>query len=125
MAGCNSVECNMYPNLSATPSNEQQFRLNKINEVKDYFVAEIKEGELMSKSLSKYIASFDYFDKLLIVLSLTTRSISIVSFATVIGAPAGLMIISSSLAFSITTGIVKKLLKATRNKKKNKIKLLC
>ena len=37
--------------------------LNKINEIKDYFVAEIKERKLMSKRLSKYIASFDYFDK--------------------------------------------------------------
>ena len=36
----------MYPNLSPIPSNEQQFRLNKINEIKDYFVAEIKEREL-------------------------------------------------------------------------------
>ena len=84
------AECNMYLNLSATPSNEQQFRLNKINEIKDYFVAEIKERELMSKRLSKYIASFDYFDKSLIVLSVTTGSISIASFATiVIGAPVG------------------------------------
>ena len=124
MAGCNSVECNMYPNLSATPSNEQQFRLNKINEVKDYFVAEIKERELMSKRLSKYIASFDYFDKSLIVLSVTTGSISIASFSTVIGAPAGMTSTISSLAFSITTGIVKKLLKTTRNKKKHKIVLL-
>ena len=124
MAGCNSVECNMYPNLSATPSNEQQFRLNKINEVKDYFVAEIKERELMSKRLSKYIASFDYFDKSLIVLSVTTGSISIASFSTVIGPPAGMTSTISSLAFSITTGIVKKLLKTTRNKKKHKIVLL-
>ena len=37
--------------------------LNKINRTKDCFVAEIKERELMSKRLSKYIASFDYFDK--------------------------------------------------------------
>ena len=51
---------NIYPNLSAIPSNEQQFRLNKINEIKDYFIAEIKERELMSKRLSKYIASFDF-----------------------------------------------------------------
>ena len=43
--------------------NDQQFRLNKINEIKDYFVAEIKERELMSKKLSKYMAFFDYFDK--------------------------------------------------------------
>ena len=60
---CNSIET---PNL-----NNQQFRLNKINEIKDYFIAEIKERELMSKRLSKSIASFDYFGKYLIVLSAT------------------------------------------------------
>ena len=51
----------MYLNLSATPSNEQQFRLNKINEIKDYFDAEIKEREIMSKRLTKYIAFFIFF----------------------------------------------------------------
>ena len=124
MVECNSIEHNfretpnMYPNLSANTSNDQQFRLNKINEIKDYFIAEIKERELMSKRLSKYIASFDYFDKSLIVLSVTTGSISIASFATVIGAPVGIISASFSLAFSISTGIIKKLLKTTRNKKK-------
>ena len=72
----------------------------------------------MSKRLSKYNVSFDYFDKSLIVLSVTTGSISIASFSTVIGPPAGMTSTISSLAFSITTGIVKKLLKTTRNKKK-------
>ena len=117
---------NIYPNLSVIPSNEQQFRLNKINEIKDYFVAEIKERELMSKRLSKYIASIDYFDKPLIVLSTTTGSISTASFATVIGAPVGIVSASFSLAFSISTGTIKKLLKATRNKKKkhNKVVIL-
>ena len=118
------AECNMYPNLSATPSNEQQFRLNKINEIKYYFVAEIKERKLMSKRLSKYIASFDYFDKSLITLPVVTGSISIVSFATVIGAPVGMMSARCSLAFSVTTGIVKKLFKRTRNKKKKLIVIL-
>ena len=80
----------------------------------------------MSKEFSKYIASFNHFEKSLIVLSVTTGSISIASFATVIGAPAGMASASFSLAFSITTGIVKKLLKTTRNKKKkhNKIAML-
>ena len=124
MAECNSH--NIYPNLSKTPSNEQQFRLNKINEIKDYFIAEIRERELMSKNLSKYIASFEYFDKSLIVLSVATGSISIASFATAIGAPVGIMSASCSLAFSITTGFVKKFLKTIRNKKKkhNKIVML-
>ena len=46
---------NIYPNLNVTPlSDQQQFRLNKINEIKDYFVAELKERELMSK---KYLAN--------------------------------------------------------------------
>ena len=122
MAECNSHETpNMCPNLSATllsaaPLNDQQqFRLNKINEIKDYFVAEIKEKELMSKRFSKYIASFDNFDKSLIVLSVTTDSISTASFAAVIGAPVGKTSETFSLAFSISTGIVKKTVK--NNKK--------
>ena len=116
---------NMYPNLSTNTSNEQQFRSNKINEMKDYFIAEIKERKLMSKTFSKYIASSDYFDQSLIVLSVATGSIYIASFATVIGAPVGMMSASCSLAFSITTGFVKMFLKTTRNKKKhNKIVML-
>ena len=80
----------------------------------------------MSKRLSKYIASFDYFDKPLIVLSVTTGSISIASFAAVTGAPVGIRSASFSLVFSISTGIVKMLWKTTRNKKKkhNKVVML-
>ena len=62
-------ECNshcMYPNLSANMSNDQQFRLNIRNEIKDYFIAEIRERELMRKNLSKYIASPGYLDKSLL-----------------------------------------------------------
>ena len=127
VAGYNSHEpLNMDPNLSVALSNEHQFRLNKINEIKDYFVAEIKERELMTKRLSKYIASFHYFDKSLIVLSVTTGIISIASFVTAIGIPVRMMSASCSLAFSVTTEIIKKLLKTTRNKKKkhNKIVML-
>ena len=70
----------------------------------------------MSKRLSKYIASFDYFDKSLMVLYVATGSISIAPFATVIGAHVGIISASCSLTFSITTGFVKKILKAIRNK---------
>ena len=108
----------MYPNLSPNLSDDKQFRLNKINEIRDYFVAEIKKRESMSKRLSKYIAFFGYFDKSLIVLSVTTDSISIASFATVIGAPVGIASASYSLAFSISTGLIKKLVKTTRSKNK-------
>ena len=116
----------IYPNLAANIWIEQQFRLNKINETKDYFLAEIRERELISKNISKYIASLDYFDKSLNVLSILSGSISIASFATVIGAPAGIIGASCGLTFSITSGFIKKFLKTIRNKKKkhNKIVML-
>ena len=56
--------------------------------LKIIFLAEIRERELIIKNISKYIASLDYFDKSLNVLSILSGSISIASFATVIGAPA-------------------------------------
>ena len=105
--------------------NNQQFSLNKISEIEDYFIAEIKERELMSKKISKYISFFDYFDKSLIVLSVRRDVVSIASFATVIGAPVGIKSANLSLSFSLCTGLVKKLLKVTRNKKRSIIKLLC
>ena len=124
MVECNSVERpNICPNLNEIPMRDQQhLKLNKINEIKDYFVAEIKKRELMSKRLSKYIAFCDYFDKSLIVLSATSSSISIASFATVIGTPVGIASASLSLTFSLFTGIVKKLLKTTQREKLLRIK---
>ena len=100
--------------------------MKKISEIEDYFITEIEERELMSKKLRKYISFFYYFDKSLIVLSVTSASISIASFATVMGIPIGITSASLSLTFSLCTGLVKKLLKATRNKKKkhNKIVML-
>ena len=92
---------NIYPKLNVNISNEQQFRLNKINEIKDYFLAEIRERELISKNLSKYIASFEYFNKSLIFLSVLTSSISIASFVSVIGAPTGIIGAIYGLPFSI------------------------
>ena len=67
--------------------------------------------------LSKHIASFDYFDKSLIVLSVTTGSISIESFATVIGAAVGIASVSVSLAFSIFVETVEKTVKNNKKQK--------
>ena len=116
------VECIEAPNVYS--NDQQQFRVNKTNEIKDYFIEEIKERELMSKRLSKYITSFVYIDKSLIVLSATSGSISMASFATVTGTPVGKASASFSVAFSLSTGHVNKLLKTTRNKKKKHHKIV-
>ena len=71
----------------------------------------LEKENKMSKRVSKYIASFDYFNESLIVLSTTSGSISIVSFATVIVAPVGIASASFSIAFSMSTEIVKKTVK--------------
>ena len=88
---CNSIKCNSIEpieNNSADTSNlnNQQLRLNKISKMEDYFIGEIKERELMSKKLSKYFSFSYYFDKYLIVLSVTCDGV-VTFFAAVIAAP--------------------------------------
>ena len=122
MVEINSIECNSVKSLehnsfNTSNRNNQRFRLNKVSEIADYFITEIKERELMSKKLSKYISFFDYFDKFFIVLSVTVGSISITSFATLIGIPVGITSASLSLGSSLCTGLLKKLLKQPEIKK--------
>ena len=77
----------------------------------------------MVKKLSKCIAAFDYVDKILIVLSATRGGVSIISFLSVIGVPAGIASAIFTLVFSLTAGIIKKVLQI-RNKKKKHNKTL-
>ena len=119
----NSIET--HSNLDAIPLSDQtKFRLDVINKIKDYFNTETQERKAMGKKLSKYITAFDHIDKTLIVLSATSGGISIFSFTSVVGVPAGLASASFTLAFSLTTGIIKKLLKITRKKKKKHNKIV-
>ena len=67
--------------------------------------------------LVKYVTSFNHIDKILIILSATSGRVSIISFSTVIGAPAGIASASLTLVFSLTIGIVKKLLRYNKKEK--------
>ena len=110
MVEISSVESIEHNSIDTSNLNNQQFTLNKTNKIENYFLAEVKERELMSQRLSNYIAPFDYFDKSLIALSATSGSISIASFATVTGIPVRIASASLSLTFSLCAGLVKKLL---------------
>ena len=70
--------------------------------------------------INKYVAAFDYIDQALIVLSAASGGVSIISFTTNVGAPVGIASASLTLFFSLSTGIVKKLLNITRKKKEEK-----
>ena len=97
-------------------SEQTKFRLDEISKIKNYFIKEINQRKSCSKS--KYVAAFDYIDKILIVLSAATGGVSICSFTSIVSAPVEIASARFTLIFSITTGITKKLLNITRKKKK-------
>ena len=98
-------------------SDQTKFRLYEIKEIESYFINEINERKSYNKKLSKYVTTFDYIDKVLIISSAATGGVSIFSFTSIIGAPVGIASASFTLAFSLTTGIITKLLNTTRKKK--------
>ena len=95
-----------------------KYRLDEINKRKDYFNAEIKERKNIVKKISKYIVAFDYADKVFITLSALFDTLSIASYATIVGIPVGIAGASLTLIFIVTTCVVKTLLNITRKKKK-------
>ena len=105
-------------------SEQTKFRLDEISKIENYFIEEINQRKSCSQKLNKYITTFDYIDKILVVLSATSGGVSIISFLSVIGASAGIASASLTLIFSLTTGIVKKSMNVTRNKKKKHDKIL-
>ena len=117
-------ECNSSEIDKTNLTELTKIRLDKITEIENYFHEQINKRKLCSKKLSKYVAAFNYIDKILIVLSATTGGVSICSFTSVVGAPVGIASASFTLIFSLTTGIIKKLLSITRNKKKKHDKIL-
>ena len=105
-------------------ADQTKFRLNEISKIKNDFNSEINQTKSWSEKLSKYIAAFDYTDKVLIVLSATSGGVCILSSLSVVGVPLGIAGASFTLTFSLTTGIIKKLLSLTRNKKKKRGQIL-
>ena len=105
-------------------TDQTKFRLNEISKIENYFNSEINQRKLSSKKLSKHVTAFDYIDKILIVFSTTTGGVFIVSHGTIVGAPVGIASAGFIIVFSLATGIIKKLLSATRNKKKKYDKIL-
>ena len=112
--------------LMAEPSAKHvtKYRLDEINTIKEYFIAEIKERKDIIKKNSKYIAAFDYADKVFITLSASFGTLSIASYAAVVGMPAGIAGASLTLIFTVTTGVVKTLLNITTKKKTKHNKII-
>ena len=120
-------------------SEQTKFQLSEIIGIENYFHQEINQRKLCSKKLRKYVIAFDYIDKILIVSIAISSGVCIILSATVVGVPVGIVSASLTFAqfllftfksftffqfFSLTTGIIKKLLSIRRNKKKKHDKIL-
>ena len=98
-------------------SDQTKFRLYETKKIENYFINEINERKSYSKKLNKYVTIFDYIDSILIILSTTSGEISVISFTSIIGVPAGFASACFTLNFSLITGIIKKLLSTAEKKK--------
>ena len=101
-----------------------KYRLDEINKIRDYFDNEIKERKDIIKKLNKYLVSFDYLDQIFITLSASFGTLSIASYASVVGIPAGITGASLNLVFTLGTGISKSLLNLTKKRKKKHNKII-
>ena len=101
-------------NVIELTDTANKYRLDEINKIRDYFNNEIKERKDIIKQLNKYLVSFDYLDKIFITLSASFGTLSIASYASVVGIPAG--ITGASFAGKSLLKLTKK-----RKKKHNKI----
>ena len=110
--------------LERSAKHVTKFRLDEINKIKDYLNSEIKERKDIIKKISKYIVAFDYAEKIFITLSASVGTLSIASHGTIAGIPVGIAGASLTLIFTVTTGVVKKLLNITRKKKKKHNKII-
>ena len=109
-------------NLELTDVNK--YRLDEINKIKEYYDNEIKEGKYIIKKLNKYLVSFDYLDKIFITLSASFGTLSIASYAAVVGMPVGNAGSSLTLILTIGTDLNKSLLRITKKRKKKHNKII-
>ena len=75
------------------------YRLNEINKIKDYFNNEINERKNINKKLNKYLVTLDYLDRIFTTLSASFGTLSVASHATVVGIPVGIARASLTLIF--------------------------
>ena len=110
-------------NIIELTDTANKYKLDEINKI-DYFDNEIKERKDIIKKLNKFLVSFDYLDKIFITLSASFGTLSIASYASVVGILAGITGASLTLVFTLGTGISKSLLKVTKKRKKEHNKII-
>ena len=104
----------------------QEFRLKKVDEIRNYLIEEINQNNLMSKKHKIVCRVLNYIDHSIIVISTITGCVSISAFASLVGIPIGITSFAIGLKICVITAGIKKYksIKKKKKKKHEKIVLL-
>ena len=100
-------------------NNNQEFRLKKIDGIRNYLIEEINRNKLMSKQHKNVCRVLNYLDQTLIVISAVTGCASISAFASLVGIPIGITSSAIGLKMCVITARIKKY-KSVNNKKRKR-----
>ena len=98
----------------------QEFRLKKIDEIRNYLIEEINRNELMSKKHKKVCRVLNYVEHSLIVFSAITGCVSISDFTSLVVIPIGITSSAPGLKMSVITVGIKKYKSINKKRKKKK-----
>ena len=102
-------ETKIYLDLSPTaPKEPQSYRLNKLSEIKAYFLHEIEVREQIAKKMKPFNTITSIVDTGLITSTVITGGIRITAFAKDVGLPVGIALSETSLLLSLATTITRK-----------------
>ena len=104
-------------------ADQSNYRISEIIQIKNFFNVEIQYQQSLTNKLSKYLTVFDYSNKILTVV-LTVFSGTNIFINVNNKQLLGLMTSVFSLSFSLSFGIIIKLQKETKFRKKKHNKLL-
>ena len=114
---------NYFKNI-AEENISQEFRLENINETRNYLTEEIDRNEMMIKNHKKVCTTLNYIERSLILASTNTGCVSISAFASLIGI--SIRITSSAIGLKICaiTAVIKKYKSMIKKKKKKHDKVV-
>ena len=102
----------------------QEFRLEKLDEIRNYLIKEINLNELMSKKHKKVCRVLNYIDQLFIVISTITGCLSISAFASLVVIPRTITSPAIGLKICVITVGMKRYKSIIKKKKKKHDKIV-
>ena len=102
----------------------QELRLKKIEEIRNYLIEETYQNKLMSKKHKKVCRVLNYIDHSLILISTITACVSVSAFASLVGIPIGITSFGVGLKICVIFAGIKKCKSIIKKKKETHDKIV-